>query len=150
MLSFASVMSNLRFCNSIINILLDSKVSYKWPVLSCETFAALRIALTVTVRWLIWFWTLVLISTCLLFAFVSWVSVNLLLSWSLASGVPATTFSMNPRKSNLLATLWCVHAQQLFQLRLGKLVRQADRFIYYAHIFREIWRVPYIVKLPLY
>ncbi|KAH8405450.1 hypothetical protein KR222_001505, partial [Zaprionus bogoriensis] len=45
---------------------------------------------------------------CLLLEFISCISVNLVLSKSPASGVPATTFSMDPRKSMLLATLWCV------------------------------------------
>ncbi|KAH8309668.1 hypothetical protein KR044_007807, partial [Drosophila immigrans] len=48
------------------------------------------------------------ISICLLLELISCISVNLVFSKSLASGVPATTFSMDPRKSMLLATLWCI------------------------------------------
>jgi len=59
-------------------------------------FAVSRIKLTMEVSWLIRFWTLVFISMCPLFASTSRVSKNILLSRLLASGVPATTFSIEP------------------------------------------------------
>jgi len=71
MFTLASEIAIIKCWSSIVNIrFLESNVSYRWPVSTCELFATFRIWFAVDVNSLIWLCILVFTSIILFYFYI--------------------------------------------------------------------------------